>query len=439
MATSDDFQIKTIIRFEPDLLAAHGVQVNVADRFKTMSDFYLLAFHQDKVMNAAKHFDWPTQFIERYSGDRGLQVWFAKLLLHVYEDRNRDGPLQILVTLAKDGKLDISSSPAVMPGLLFPRQLLVTKGSPTLNAFGNWYERVPIQVVVGDQTPLSSRNLRSSSAQSANFENASTFGERLIVSQYGEIIEGQFTTPYFLRNGIWVAPAFSGLVTESVTRRYALEHGLCKEGIILRSTLRQDDPCWLSDGVRGFFSGTIFLLPLTSHQNGSDSMATSQAEIGEQSTGKQIGQEHSNLHYSHRQILNTPPSTVNDNQEHAYEDENDDEDDEDDIQIIPNPHTSKSETHLPKRPETSLSLPSSSSSSSSSPSPTPPAPTRRSKRGQPFQAIYLADPDEPLHNKTYQPIRNPDQGGRMRVDRRRRRHRHRHHPAPANATNQRED
>ena len=288
MAVSDDFQIKTIIRFEPDLLTAHGVQEDVADRFKTMSDFYLLALHQDEVMNVAKHFDWPTQLIERYSGDRGLQVWFAKLLLHVHEDRNRDGPLQILVSLAKDGNLNISSSPAFMPGLLFPQELLVTKAGPTLNAFGNWYERVPIQVVVGDQAPLSSRSLRSSSARSSDFENASTFGERLIVNQYGEIIEGQFTTPYFLQHEFWITPAFSGLVAESVTRRYALEQGLCKEGIILRSSLRQDDPCWLSDGVRGFFRGTIFLLPLTSHKIRSDSTATSQTEIGEQSNGKQI-------------------------------------------------------------------------------------------------------------------------------------------------------
>jgi 4-amino-4-deoxychorismate lyase len=289
LAALEDFQITTILRFEPGLLASHGVQEGVADRFKTMSDFYLLQFHQDKIMNAAKHFDWPTQVIERYSGDRGLQVWFAKLLLHVHEDRIHDGPLQIVVSLAKNGNLDISSLPALMPGLLFPTQLLVTKGRPTLKAFGNRYERIPIRVLVDDQAPKSCRSLRSSSARSSNFENASTIEERLVVNQYGEITEGQFTTPYFLRNGVWVTPAFSGSVAESVTRRYALEHGLCKEGIILKSSLRQDDPCWLSDGVRGFFRGTISLLTPTSHQKGSDSNTTSQSEIGEQSNGKQQG------------------------------------------------------------------------------------------------------------------------------------------------------
>lgn len=104
---STDFQLTTIIRYEPGLLASQRFHEGVADRFKTISDFYLLAFHQDKVMNAAKHFNWPTQLIERYSGDRGLQVLYAKLLLHIHEDRRADGPLQFLIGLAKDGTLVI--------------------------------------------------------------------------------------------------------------------------------------------------------------------------------------------------------------------------------------------------------------------------------------------------------------------------------------------
>jgi hypothetical protein len=115
-------------------------------------------------------------------------------------------------------------------------------------------------------------------------------------------------------------------------------------------------------------------------------------------------------------------STLNDNQDHAYEDENPDDDDKDDVQIIPNPHTSNSQTHLRKRPNpfnrlrsSSPSFSPSQSPSSSTPFPSSQTTIRRSKRGQPFQAIYLADADETLLDKAYQPIENPEQGGRLRV------------------------
>jgi hypothetical protein len=100
---SEVVQIRTIIRFDADLLATHKSHDSIADKFTTMSDFYLLSFHQDKVMNAAKRSNSPAQLIERYSGDRGVQVLFAKLLLHIDEARKVDEPLQVHLALAKDG------------------------------------------------------------------------------------------------------------------------------------------------------------------------------------------------------------------------------------------------------------------------------------------------------------------------------------------------
>ena len=232
-----------------------------------MSDFYLLPLHQDKVMNAAKNVNWPVQLVELYSGDRGLQILFAKLLLHIHEDRRVDGPLQIHLALAKDGLLDISSCPAAEPGLLFPVDLFDENPGPILERFGTLYKRSPVLAVVDDDVTVLSGSLRSSTAQSSRSKQASTTQERLLVSQYGEILQGQFTTPYFLWDGVWITPAFSGSIEESVTRRYALEHGLCKEGIILRSSLEHGDECWLSDGVRGFFKARIFILPLNSKKN----------------------------------------------------------------------------------------------------------------------------------------------------------------------------
>jgi 4-amino-4-deoxychorismate lyase len=253
---SEVVQITTIIRYEADLLAIHKSHDSIANKFTSMSDFYLLYFHQDKVMNATKHSNWPAQLI--------VQVLFAKLLLHINEDRKVDGPLQIHLALAKDGTLAFKASPALIPGALFPIDLSEKKTGPFLPAFGTSYQMGPIQVFINDQ--VSSKATRFPTFPAPSFANASTVREELITSQYGEVLEGEFTTPYFLREGIWTTPAFSRVVVDSVTRRYALKHRLCKEGIVLRSSLNHGEQCWLSDGVRGFFPGTILLTSSTPKQ-----------------------------------------------------------------------------------------------------------------------------------------------------------------------------
>ncbi len=257
----------------------------------TMDDFYLLASHQDKLMNAAKRFSWPVQLIELYSGTRGLQILFAKLLLHIHEDKRTDGPLQVLVALMKDGRLNIRSSPALMPGLLFPTDLFDRRSDPTVKASGGLYTRAPVQVLIDDQVSLSSGTLWPSSIRDSSFDEASTADERLIVSQYNEVLQGRFTTPYFLRSGVWITPAYSGVVAESVTRRYALENGLCKEGIVLKSSLKDGEHCWLSDGVRGFFQGTICLHCSTFHGGWPEAHSNHDEKISEQKEGIRIGAE----------------------------------------------------------------------------------------------------------------------------------------------------
>jgi hypothetical protein len=150
---SEVVRVSTSIRYEADLLASHTSHGGIAEKVKTMNDFYLLSFHQDKVMNAAKQFKWPAQLIERYSDDRGLRVLFTKLLLPMNEGRKVGGPLQVHLALAKDGTLDIKASPALMPGALFPIDLSEKKTEPFLSAFGTMYQRSPIRVLIDDLAP----------------------------------------------------------------------------------------------------------------------------------------------------------------------------------------------------------------------------------------------------------------------------------------------
>ena len=84
--------------------------------------------------------------------------------------------------------------------------------------------------------------------------------EALVVNEKGEIMEGSFTTPYFHRDGAWVTPTEASGGNLGVTRRWALEQGLCKEGLVNKISFQRRIPgekIILSNGARGFGWGRI--------------------------------------------------------------------------------------------------------------------------------------------------------------------------------------
>lgn len=83
------------------------------------------------------------------------------------------------------------------------------------------------------------------------------FAEILLINRNGELMEGSITTPYLLRAGEWITPAAQCGGNLGTTRRYALEAGLCKEGIIMRESLYAGQKVVLSNGVRGFGWGYV--------------------------------------------------------------------------------------------------------------------------------------------------------------------------------------
>lgn len=121
-----------------------------------------------------------------------------------------------------------------------------------------------IEVSVVDQVSALSEILQLCMSWYCSLESASPNQERLIVSQCDEIVqEGGAQSPTFSDMVLGSLQPFSVISIRSVSRRYALENRMCKEGIVPRSTLKHREKCWLSDGVRGFFQGVINLRPST--------------------------------------------------------------------------------------------------------------------------------------------------------------------------------
>lgn len=85
--------------------------------------------------------------------------------------------------------------------------------------------------------------------------------EVLLVSvKDGAIMEGSLTSPFFWRDGGWVTPETGCGGQIGTTRRWALEKGLCKEGVVKLDELVDGEECWLGNGVRGFKWGKVKLI-----------------------------------------------------------------------------------------------------------------------------------------------------------------------------------
>lgn len=72
-------------------------------------------------------------------------------------------------------------------------------------------------------------------------------------------MEGTLTTPYFFREGRWITPAEECGGNRGTTRRWALDAGLCEEGVVGRESVREGEVVWLSNGARGFGWGVVEL------------------------------------------------------------------------------------------------------------------------------------------------------------------------------------
>lgn len=70
-------------------------------------------------------------------------------------------------------------------------------------------------------------------------------------------MEGSITTPYFFRAGEWITPSAQCGGNLGTTRRYALEAGLSKDGVVTRESVQAGEKVVLSNGVRGFGWGYV--------------------------------------------------------------------------------------------------------------------------------------------------------------------------------------
>ncbi|KAI1808158.1 aminotransferase [Daldinia bambusicola] len=271
----DDFRLFTSIRYDPSLLKAPDLGHTNIGWNQNSSPFYMLDLHRDRMLRAAVHWQW-SDAITRISRDEGLEY------LHKFLENITGGvgssPHRIMLSLARDGKLDYQISPLPETPLanLFPEQL-PSQGSKNPDQGDN---KVPTQDPVYDIFLDSQRTAKSefthykttfrdmyNEARKRTQINLGDKKEVLLINNDGHVMEGSISTPYFWRDRRWVTPPIPTQYRASggsggndgTTRRWALERNLAVEEVVPADSLVNGEECWISNGLRGFIFGTVKL------------------------------------------------------------------------------------------------------------------------------------------------------------------------------------
>lgn len=139
---------------------------------------------------------------------------------------------------------------------------------PSLSQFpARWHVHLSLQSVAPTPYTKHKTNLRTPydlarsrlPASAPGSQPVLLTGEALLINEAGEIMEGSITTPYFFREGRWITPAARCGGNLGTTRRWALDRGICVEGVVRGEGIRDGEEIWVSNGVRGFGWGRVDL------------------------------------------------------------------------------------------------------------------------------------------------------------------------------------
>ncbi|KAI3133678.1 hypothetical protein CBS147326_4790 [Penicillium roqueforti] len=248
-SSPESFEIFSSLRFDPSLPdAACRHASSYPDPQK--SPYYLLAYHQDRLTAAAAHFQWDEALNWLQQDLQDFEAFFDASI----SDLSKAWRLRIVVN--SKGKARVETNPTASIDLmsLFIPSLHTHPSEPIWHVHVDTQSTTPSGFTTHKTT---ARDDYTSARQRAGINSPTDLAEVLVVNPDGEVMEGSITTPYFLRDHMWITPPLSSGGNAGTTRRYALSQGFCLEHTISRDELVDGEECWLSNGVRGFIRGVI--------------------------------------------------------------------------------------------------------------------------------------------------------------------------------------
>ena len=262
---ADDFEIITALR-KDNLLSTMLVEETQVTSSLLSSQLYMLHRHRDRMLTAAKAFNWP-ELSQRQI--LGLEGRIRDHLQSTYLNRELTDPLKVRVALSSDGILSVTSMKiaAVPHACLFPKTFsdLISQSDlgcpPTFRVLISPIHITPCFFTRHKTTSRSKYdNIRSKTVpvvQTVADVLDPLPIEILLFNKLGQVMEGTITTPFFYRGGRWITPAKECGGNIGTTRQYALDRRLCMEGVVEIADVKVGEKVILSNGVRGFGWGAV--------------------------------------------------------------------------------------------------------------------------------------------------------------------------------------
>ena len=273
MASSDEEvspgDIFTTIRYDPDLRWSLESAVLAGESKLNTSPlgynnaWYMFQFHLDRLRASASQFQCvqPSASIDHLAAlESELENQFSAQRKPVESDVVNPA-WRVRLVLTSDGgiKIDQLKPAAAMSHVLFyPRTLdrPPPLRKPLYELFICPHPTIPSSFT---RHKTAKRDVYTAARVACNLPAAPTADpeEVLLWNPAGELMEGSLTSVYRRRDGDWVTPAVACGGNEGTTRRWAVEFGICAEGVIMVEDLIEGEVLCISNGVRGFIYGLV--------------------------------------------------------------------------------------------------------------------------------------------------------------------------------------
>ena len=261
-ANAQQFQLISTLRYDPILpeVVSQYPTLNYPDTLRT--PYYLLPYHLDRLISAARHFQWHHEALQRFQNDPDA---FRTFMDGFVPDRAKPWRLRIVVEEDQVKVEAYPTAPVETPRLLVwpfgSGSGARDEGGPVL--WRVYVDKEPMEPSGFTKHKTTAREGYTAARARAGITSPQDHAEVLVVNPDGEVMEGSITTPYFWRpsaaggGGEWVTPPLSCGGNAGTTRRYALAQGFCSERVVSAAELVDGEGCWISNGVRGFMRGVV--------------------------------------------------------------------------------------------------------------------------------------------------------------------------------------
>jgi branched-subunit amino acid aminotransferase/4-amino-4-deoxychorismate lyase len=258
--SSQAFQIISTLRYDPGLpnvVAQRGVDA-YPDPLNT--PYYLLPYHQDRLRNAARYFNWDNavKFLEQDLAQ------FAQHIDRFIPDKGQPWRLRVVVDSNGECKVDVNPAERIeLENFVVP--FIISPISTSWRVYIDTAATVPSAYTTHKTT---ARGDYMAARTRLGISSPQDTTEVLLINTKGELMEGSITTPYFRRRREsnaeqnepeWITPPLSSGGCAGTSRRYALAQGFCREQIVTIADLIDGEMCLLSNAVRGFILGRVVL------------------------------------------------------------------------------------------------------------------------------------------------------------------------------------